>query len=269
MNNLLEQSLSFLLNLSLENYTQFVYAWASLGIVAGIAIYFFKLMPISGKIDNHTGALLGSVDKRLAWIIMETPILFSVCFFYLAGKNPINASAIIVVFFILHYSNRALVYPYRIKTKGKRIPTSSILMTMTFYSINGYLIGYYLGSLKSYPIEWLYDPRFLVGSTLFLFGFIVNIKSDNILINLRGPNESGYKIPKGGFFKYVSCPNYFGETVEWIGFAIMCWSIPGAMYALWVGITLVTTGLSAHSWYLEKFGDEYPKERKAVIPFLI
>ena len=66
MNNLLEQSLSFLLNLSLENYTQFVYAWASLGIVAGIAIYFFKLMPISGKIDNHTGYhFLGGVSWQL------------------------------------------------------------------------------------------------------------------------------------------------------------------------------------------------------------
>jgi protein-S-isoprenylcysteine O-methyltransferase Ste14 len=261
--------INFLLSVRLEDYTFFVYAWASLGIVAGIAIYFLKLMPISGKVDNHTGALLGSVNKKLGWIIMETPILVSVCYFYFAGKNPINPSIVIVGFFVLHYANRALIFPHRIKTAGKRIPTTSILLTMSFYTINGYLIGYYFGSLKTYPIEWLYDPLFILGSGLFVFGFIVNIKSDNILINLRGPNESGYKIPQGGFFKYVSCPNYFGEILEWIGFAIMCWSIPGVMYALWVGITLLTTGLGAHRWYLEKFGEEYPKKRKAVLPFIL
>jgi len=259
----------YLLNISLESYQLFVYFWAGLGICAGLAIYFLRLMPISGKVDNHTGALLGSVDKRIGWIIMETPILLSVCYFYLAGSQPINASIVLIGAFVLHYSHRALIYPHRIKTHGKRIPTSSVLLTMGFYTINGYLIGYYFGSLKSYPIEWLYDPRFIIGSVLFLAGFIINIQSDTILINLRGPNESGYKIPQGGFFKWVSCPNYFGEIIEWLGFALMCWSLPGVMYAMWVGITLVTTGLTAHHWYLKKFGDEYPKQRKAVIPFLI
>lgn len=261
--------LNALLTISLHHYTLFVYCWSALGIIAGLGIYFLKLMPISGKVDNYSSAWLGSVDKKWAWIIMETPILLSVGYFYFSGSNPINASIVLIGAFVLHYANRALIYPHRIKTQGKRIPTSSILLTMSFYSINGYLIGYYFGSLKSYPIEWLYDPRFILGSCLFLSGFIINIQSDNRLINLRGPNESGYKIPQGGFFKYVSCPNYFGEIVEWIGFALMCWSIPGVMYATWVGITLLTTGLGAHRWYLEKFGNEYPQNRKAVIPFLI
>ncbi len=109
-----------------------------------------------------------------------------------------------------------------------------ILSTMCFYLINGYLIGYYFGSLREYPIEWLYDPRFIIGLAMFIAGFIVNFTSNNILLNFRAPDESGYKIPLGGFFKYVSCPNYFGEIIEWVGFALITWSLPGLVYSLWV-----------------------------------
>ena len=43
--------------------------------------------------------------------------------------------------------------------------------------------------------------------------------SDSILASLRAPGETGYKIPHGGLFCLLSAPNYFGETMEWCGFA--------------------------------------------------
>ena len=52
----------------------------------------------------------------------------------------------------------------------------------------------------------------------------VNIDSDRRLRNLRSKSaeklENGYKIPFGGFFEYISAANYFGEIVEWWGFAL-------------------------------------------------
>jgi len=36
----------------------------------------------------------------------------------------------------------------------------------------------------------------------------------------------------GGMFEYVSGANYFGEIVEWFGFAIASWSLPAAAFAL-------------------------------------
>ena len=119
------------------------------------------------------------------------------------------------------------------------------------------------------PIEWLFDPRFVVGSTLFVCGFAINVRSDNALINLRRPGETDYKIPRGGLFEYVSCPNFFGVIVQWIGFAIMSWSLPGLVYATWVSLTLFFTGLGTHRWYVERFGAAYPRDRKAVLPYLI
>ena len=49
----------------------------------------------------------------------------------------------------------------------------------------------------------------------------INFKSDTILINLRKNNNDNYKIPFGGLFRYISCPNYFGEILLWIGITII------------------------------------------------
>ena len=37
----------------------------------------------------------------------------------------------------------------------------------------------------------------------------------------------------GGMFKYVTAANYFGEILEWTGFAIACWSLPAFAFAWW------------------------------------
>jgi hypothetical protein len=48
-------------------------------------------------------------------------------------------------------------------------------------------------------------------------GFVINFQSDTILMRLRKPGETGHKLPRGGLFRWVSSPNYFGELVEWSG----------------------------------------------------
>ena len=260
--------LETLLSVEHDTFIQWVSYWGLLSIASGLGIHFAKQLPMSNRVENEMMRKLGSIDKRTGWIVMEIPILLVVGFFFWFGHQPINVSIVMVLVFMVHYFNRAVIFPRRIKVDGKTMPIASMLSSMIFYIINGYIIGYYFGHLKSYPIEWLYDPRFIIGLSLFITGFIINIQSDNILINLRKPGETAYKIPHGGMFKYVSCPNYMGECIEWIGFAIMTWSVPGFVYAAWVVIPLYAQAIGSHQWYLEKFKEQYPPERKAIIPFI-
>ena len=99
-------------------------------------------------------------------------------------------------------------------------------------------------------------------------GFIINLKSDHILRNLRKPGDTGYYIPYGGMFKYVSCPNYLGEIMEWFGWALLTWSLVGLIFAVWTAANLIPRAVSYHRWYMKKF-DNYPDNRRALIPFIL
>jgi 3-oxo-5-alpha-steroid 4-dehydrogenase 1 len=108
-------------------------------------------------------------------------------------------------------------------------------------------------------------PTFLLGAALFAGGLIVNRKSDLTLHDLRRVNESGYEIPQGGLYRWVSSPNYLGEIIEWTGWAIGTWSLAGLSFALWTAANLAPRARSNHVWYQQQFPD-YPDERKALIP---
>ena len=117
-----------------------------------------------------------------------------------------------IVLWIIHYFNRTVIYPLRIKTKGKKIPIAIVASAFFFNMVNGILNGYFLTLLQFESISELY---LILGLIIFIIGFYINISSDNLLIKLR-TNQKGYVIPNGKLFNYVSCPNFFGEIIEWL-----------------------------------------------------
>lgn len=242
----------------------FIWGWIAIAVVTFIALLF-----ITAPYGRHTSGGWGPlIDNKLGWFFMEFFVLVVLYYFLYTGSNPISlVNGIVIGFFTLHYVNRSMIFPLRIQTNGKKMPASIMLMGMSFNLVNGFLIGYFLGEIMVYPDSWLTSPQFIVGTIIFFIGMFINWQSDTMLINLRKPGETGYKIPQKGLFKYVSCPNLFGEVLEWGGFAILTWSLPGLAFFLWTFANLVPRALSHHKWYLEKFPD-YPKERKAVFPFL-
>lgn len=100
-----------------------------------------------------------------------------------------------------------------------------------------------------------------------MVGWLVNVHSDHILRNLRQPEETGYKIPRGGVFEYVSGANFLGEIMEWAGFALAGHSVHSISFSLFTLVVLASRAVTHHRWYLKKF-EEYPKSRKALIPFV-
>jgi 3-oxo-5-alpha-steroid 4-dehydrogenase 1 len=249
-----------------NNFYLFVYIW----IAAGIIIFPLVLRNIA-PYGRHTTKKWGPlINNRAGWIIMESPALFFFAWFFLTGTN--HHTFIPWIFFglwMFHYINRTLIFPFRLRTRGKKMSVVIVLMAIGFNLANGYINGYYLGSLSdSYTISWLWDPRFITGIAFFISGLIINWQTDNILIHLRKPGETGYVIPQGGLFSYISCPNHFGEIIEWCGFALMTWSLPGLAFAIWTVVNLMPRALHHHQWYRKHFPD-YPKERKALIPFVL
>lgn len=84
----------------------------------------------------------------------------------------------------------------------------------------------------------------------------------------RDRHVTGYAIPRGGLFEYVSAPNYLGEMVEWVGWALAAWSLPTAAFAAFTVANLAPRGWRHHQWYRQRFPN-YPRGRRALIPSVI
>jgi protein-S-isoprenylcysteine O-methyltransferase Ste14 len=168
-----------------------------------------------------------------------------------------------------HYIHRAFIYPFSLRDKWKPMPLAVAVMGAVFNLGNAYLNGRYLFNLggSHYPVNWLTTPQFIFGVFLFITGFVINRHADHTLRGLRKEGELGYKIPYGGLYKYISCPNYFGEIVEWFGWAIATWSWAGFAFAIWTFANLAPRARAHHRWYHQNF-EEYPVERKALLPRL-
>lgn len=76
----------------------------------------------------------------------------------------------------------------------------------------------------------------------------INIHSDHILRSLRSPGETGYKIPRGGMFEYVSGANFFGEIVEWIGYALFAQTLTAWAFAAFTAANTIPRAVEHHKF---------------------
>lgn len=244
-----------------DEFYNIVYIWIAVAFI----VFPFALF-ITPPYGRHTKKVGPMIPNKLGWVLMEIPSPALCIYFFTTGTADKGFFHYFFMgLYLAHYMNRTFIWPLRTKTSGKKMPLIIALSAMLFNLMNGPINGYFLGNFAVYADSWLYDPKFIVGMLLFAVGAYINVSSDNILLNLRKPGETGYKIPFGGMFKFVSAPNLFGEVIEWLGYAVMTWSLPTASFAIWTAANLIPRGIDHHKWYLKNF-EEYPKDRKAIIP---
>lgn len=247
-----------------DTFYLIVYIWIALAVVV-----FPLALFVTAPYGRHTKKIGFMIPNKLGWILMEIPSPVLCIYFFVTGSGEKTMMHYLFIsLFVLHYVNRTFIWPLRTKTKGKQMPLVIAISALFFNMMNGPIIGYYFGNFATYDPNWMYDIRFIFGMLLFIFGAYINISSDNKLLKLRKPGETGYKIPQGGLFKYVSAPNLFGEVLEWTGYAIASWSLPTASFAIWSFANLTPRGIDHHKWYLRNF-QNYPKERKAILPKIL
>lgn len=244
------------------------WVWIAIAILT-----FVSLNYITAPFGRHTHEKWGpSVNNKWGWCLMELPSFTIMIYFFLnSSKSWVSFVWILFALWLIHYVNRTFIYPLRIKSTPKKMPLLIVCSAILFNVINAGLNGYYLSectSVQMYDAHWLFSLHFWIGLFLFLSGLWINWKSDNILLGLRKEGDSGYYIPQGFLFNYISAPNLFGEIIEWIGFAVMAWNLPALSFAIWTLANLVPRAMKHHEWYLRKFKD-YPIGRKAVFPYIL
>ncbi|KZV53419.1 hypothetical protein F511_10205 [Dorcoceras hygrometricum] len=216
-----------------------------------------------------------TIPPPLAWFFMESPTVWLSLLLFPRGQNHRDPRAIVLILvFLLHYLHRTVIYPLKLlfaspiqKRSAGGFPVSVALMAFVFNLLNAYLQSRWVSEYADFNEDRWFWWRCAAGMVVFGGGMATNIWSDNLLTGLKR-SGGGYKIPRGGLFEWVSCPNYLGEIAEWLGWALMTWSWAGLGFFVYTCANLVPRAWANHKWYVAKFGEDYPKNRKAVIPFI-
>jgi len=242
----------------------------SLIIVFGLAILvFIMLFFITAPYGKFLRIGWGpAIRTRWAWMIMESPSPVLISLFFIMSDKESLPQTLFMIFWLSHYLHRTFLYPFTQSGRDKPYPVILVIMAFIFNSINGFINGYGVFHLNQYSVSWLFSWQFIIGVSIFIFGFIINKMADAKLRNMRLMSREEYIIPDGWLFRYISSPHYFGEIIEWAGWAIMTWSLPGLAFFVFTTANLFPRAISSHKWYKSYFAD-YPKNRKALIPFII
>ncbi len=229
-------------------------------------IVFITLYFINAPYGRYASSKWGpTIPSKAGWVIMELPAVVIPLLFYMFG----NRGSVLMLFLIiweLHYIQRTFVFSFLMRS-GRKMPLIIVVLSLLFNGMNGVVNGYGVFVRSSYTREWLFSLPFVAGVLLFLIGFVINVHSDHVMRTLRKPGETDYKIPHRGLHRFVANPNYFGELLEWGGWAILTWSSAGLAFFLFTAANLVPRAHANLRWYRTRFSD-YPEERKRIIPFI-
>ncbi|KAI7906181.1 3-oxo-5-alpha-steroid 4-dehydrogenase-domain-containing protein [Cokeromyces recurvatus] len=254
-----------------STYNTVLTVYASLPFIIVPALFFVNAP--YGKFAGKLG-IDWSLSGKWSWCVMEliSPITFIVSV-VLTRPTGTHFQIIMISAWILHYLNRSIIYPFRAPSMAP-IHILTFLSSIVFNLMNGYTNGMWIARHS----RGINDLQFWTGMVLWALGCISNIYHDTILFKLRLKKKEKeeqeherqrYFIPYGGLFEYISCPNYFSETIEWIGYAIASHSsLPAIVFAIGTAANLFPRAWRTHAWYRKEFKQTYPSSRKAIIPFL-
>ena len=244
----------------------FLIVMALLALAVYIALHYFEAG--YGYLFNRKYGF--PIPNRIGWVLMECPVFIAMTVLWLLSDRTWEAAPLaLLILFQGHYLQRAFIFPLLIRGNSK-MPAGIVGMGMLFNTLNALMQGgwiFYISPADYYE-GWFSKPYFYIGAALFVAGMVINLHSDYIIRHLRKPGDTKHYLPARGMYRYVTSGNYFGELVEWTGFAVLTASPAAWVFVWWTAANLVPRADAIHKRYRQEFGDEAVGRRKRIIPFI-
>jgi len=171
----------------------------------------------------------------------------------------------------LHYLKRLLETIFVHRFSHNTMPIFNLFKNCSYYWLFTAYLAYHINHpLFTSPS----DTQVYVCAALFLLFETGNFSIHIALRNLRPPGSTVRCIPHPtpnpltGLFACVSCPNYTYEVASWLAFSAMTQCLPALLFALAGFYQMAMWALGKHRNYVKEFKD-YPRGRKAIIPFVL
>ncbi|KIW05207.1 hypothetical protein, variant [Verruconis gallopava] len=246
-----------------------------------------------------------NIPGKIAWFTMEAPGFITLLYIMfnlpdqlgLDWRSLPTYNWLMAGLFVLHYLNRAVLYPLVLQPSISPIHPFVWCMALSFQLFNATCIGGWLaGYGPTTDADWSGAlPRVTIGSVVFFAGLIGNIWHDDELRELRRESmrrqkaelekkakEEGkpveqvrvdkvYLLPENGLFAYILYPHYLCEWIEWAGFWIIggLHCAPARCFFVNEITTMTPRALQGWHWYVKKFGADKVGSRKAILPGLL
>jgi len=183
----------------------------------------------------------------------------------------------VYILVIVHFFKRELETLFVHRFSHGTMPWFNIVKNSTHYHI---LSGVFL-ALDIYRSKFSATSPYIVNTIrnneqflwictgVWAFAEMSNLHTHLTLRSLRPEGTRKRSIPHGYGFNLVSCPNYFFEILGWAVIAVMTGSLAAILFTGVSAATMSVWALKKQGNYRKEFGKEYPRGRKAIIPFIL
>ena len=173
----------------------------------------------------------------------------------------------------LHFAKRILETLFIHRFSHSTMPIANLFKNCAYYWGFAFYIGYYV----NHPLytEPCLGPLQVYSSLIaFILFELGNLSIHLALRDLRPAGSTERKIPMPTsnpftlLFRYVSCPNYAYEWYSWAAFTFMTQTLAAGLFTAAGFYQMAVWALGKHRNYKKEFPN-YPKGRKAIVPFLL
>ncbi|KAJ0182497.1 hypothetical protein K1T71_001866 [Dendrolimus kikuchii] len=237
----------------------------SLNIQNGAKLYLKDLGPqISWKnvfLAEYAGPLLVYL-----WAYQRPWILYGA-----QDSTPASVATVAAICWSVHYAKRLLETLFVHRFSHGTMPLKNLFRNCAYYWLFTLYVAYHINHpLYTAPCT----TCFYVGLVGFILCELGNLSIHILLKNLRPPGTKVRRVPVPDgnpfslLFNFVSCPNYTYEFGSWLFFTIMTKCAPAGLFAAAGFYQMAVWAIGKHRNYKKEF-PEYPKGRKAILPFIL
>jgi very-long-chain enoyl-CoA reductase len=187
-----------------------------------------------------------------------------------APEEASQMQAVTMLAVVIHFVKRELETLFIHRFSAATMPVRNIFKNSAHYWV---LSGLNMAGWVMAPSSSAAKPAnpliLYAGMFLFAVGEFFNMQVHITLRDLRSSGGTERGIPEGFLFDLVTCPNYFTETVSWLGVFLM------SGFNLSVLVFIVASVWQMREWaikkekrYRKEFGDKYRRKRYTMIPGL-
>ncbi|KAI9219070.1 3-oxo-5-alpha-steroid 4-dehydrogenase-domain-containing protein [Blastocladiella britannica] len=216
------------------------------------------------------------ISWRLVFFLEYLGPLLIYPFFYgfghlVYGGAPVRHTLvqdIVYMMLMFHFLKREFETLFIHRFSHGTMPLSNLFKNSGHYwLLSGVLIGWHVFQQQPKGADAPSGAIVAIALWMYSFGQMANFMTHLHLRSLRPPGSTVRKIPTGFGFGLVSCPNYFFETLVWVSILLLTQSWAVAVFTVVAVGQMYVWAVKKHKQYLKEF-PKYPKERKAMFPFI-